>query len=792
MKKKLLTIISSAIILVAAGSVFFNPTVSAVNYAKKALQYVSARYGTQIESLALVNEGYANYPLSDRQLWCAKILDQKTGAIFGAYIDEVGKVIDIKSIKENEKLEYLKNYGKLEKALYKRLLNVQPQETLKVGIWLKSTDTPIPRPDNTVTKSQFNEAKAKRQSTYRSIQEDITTSVKAKGSDILYASRYAPLIFAELSKDAILEIESRSDVDCVYLSATYQPEINTAAYTDRADFVWSCGIDGSGVNIAVVEGDGIEFANPYLATGSYYDAANPRIGDHATAIAGIIASTHDTYQGIAHGAPGILSGNARSYSDADIIAANEWALDNGARIINHSWGRDTNLQMGPMDRYLDHVFIHDAVTVVKSAGNRGGGDGDVTSPGLGWNTITVGATDDMDNSDWQDDVMAPYSSWGDPISPHGDREKPEVAAVGSRMRSTLTSSPWVGSVGDGTSYAAPQVAAEAALLMQAQWWLQFWPETVKATIMASALHNIEGSSRLSDHDGAGAIDISNAYDTVKNNQIDAVTLYPDSGSQHYTFHVDAGERVRVAIAWDSHPDTAHPPTTDVLQADFDLMVYNPTNNLVTWSFSWDNSYEIVDFIASESGTYRAVVSPYRFDGDYEYLGIAWSKSYTLDDAWTYGGYGTARASMGSGECYISLVSWLGTGASGASRIGVEWTPSSNCRISVEVHFTVRYKIWSNWFFGIAWIHVTGWIYPEGQPLLESYNYHANSVSFGGSGEYSGYIEGSHDYGSTLQGGTTYEIWIGFEAYAGNLAGIEGYAGAEEAYLDVQRIIITTY
>ncbi|MGB9683322.1 MAG: S8 family serine peptidase, partial [Candidatus Bathyarchaeales archaeon] len=403
--------------------------------------------------------------------------------------------------------------------------------------------------------------------------------------------------------------------------------------------------------------------------------------------------------------------------------------------------------------------------------------------------VRARAIDDVDNSGWQDDVMAPYSSFGDPISPNGDREKPEVVAVGSRMYSTTPNDPWVGSVGEGTSYSAPQVAAEAALLMQTRSWLQYWPETVKAAIMASAIHNIEGDSRLSDRDGAGAIDIFCAQDLVAKNQIDGRTIYRDSTTE-YAFNVDVGKRVRVTIAWDSHPDANDPPTTDQLLADLDLVVYDPLNRIVAVSASWDNSYEIVDFTASVSGTYKARVIQFRFDGTYEYLGFAWTQVFHSENAWTYGGYGTAHAHMETGEDYLSLVSWLGTSSSGLSRVNIRWRAPSNCKITVQVQFTVKYKIWSNWFFGIAWIHVTGWIYPQGQPLLESYNYHANSVSFGGSAEYSSYLDISHEYGSTLQGGTTYDIWVGLEAYTGNLAGVEGYAGAPEAYLIVHKIIIS--
>ena len=112
----------------------------------------------------------------------------------------------------------------------------------------------------------------------------------------------------------------------------------------------------------------------------------------------------------------------------------------------------------------------------------------------------------------------------------------------------------------GTSYAAPAVAGEAALLMQARSWLTSWPETVKAVTMASADHNIWGSSRLSLYDGAGGIDISNAYNIALNQRMLGNVLYANSFPKDYPFTATAGQKVRVVITWDSHPDNnVHQP-----------------------------------------------------------------------------------------------------------------------------------------------------------------------------------------------------------------------------------------
>jgi Bacterial pre-peptidase C-terminal domain len=92
----------------------------------------------------------------------------------------------------------------------------------------------------------------------------------------------------------------------------------------------------------------------------------------------------------------------------------------------------------------------------------------------------------------------------------------------------------------------------------------------------------------------------------------------------HTFGATSGQKVRVAISWASHPDTNHPPANDDLMADLDLDVYAPSGTVVATSASFDNSYEIVEFTAPETGTYTATISAVRFVGGYEYVGFAYA------------------------------------------------------------------------------------------------------------------------------------------------------------------------
>ena len=125
-----------------------------------------------------------------------------------------------------------------------------------------------------------------------------------------------------------------------------------------------------------------------------------------------------------------------------------------------------------------------------------------SSPGKGFNVLTVGNINGGTTPAWTDDAMSTTSSFVDSVS---GGEKPEVAMYGTNIYTTEASSPWIGNQGSGTSYAAPAVAAFAGLVIDRTPVFSDEPAILKATMMASAVvHNIEGASRLSEYDGAGA------------------------------------------------------------------------------------------------------------------------------------------------------------------------------------------------------------------------------------------------------------------------------------------------
>jgi hypothetical protein len=165
----------------------------------------------------------------------------------------------------------------------------------------------------------------------------------------------------------------------------------------------------------------------------------------------------------------------------------------------------------------------------------------------------------------------------------------------------------------------------AAQLIQRNPTLSYWPEQVKAIIMTTAVHNIEGSERLSEYDGAGGVAADRADDIAHG-------VGGSSGAQSYSCDTDAsldvatlsltaGQRTRATIVWDNNP--AYSEYANRPSADLDLQVVSSSSNLIVSSSSWDNNYELVDFTPSSSGTYKLRVKRYRCDLTPRWLGWAW-------------------------------------------------------------------------------------------------------------------------------------------------------------------------
>jgi subtilisin family serine protease len=243
----------------------------------------------------------------------------------------------------------------------------------------------------------------------------------------------------------------------------------------------------------------------YQAVKDFSGANDPTDNNfHGTFVAGVMASEYSSvsdgkqtvpFLGVAplakyYGA--IFDGSETKAGFLSLNSAMNYVLiTSGASVVNHSWGgvpTDASQLDGAsfgepllMDEYAGYAGKAGGTThgyldrlMVISAGNSGEDGGLLGTPADCFNGLSVGALGAVDETaNWIFDTgrkpalrVASYSSWR-PLA--GGRGGVDVVAPGTNLWSTLAINYFhqnglVAGVASGTSFAAPHVAGEAALL----------------------------------------------------------------------------------------------------------------------------------------------------------------------------------------------------------------------------------------------------------------------------------------------------------------------------------------
>ncbi|MEM8557049.1 MAG: S8 family peptidase [Bacteroidota bacterium] len=232
--------------------------------------------------------------------------------------------------------------------------------------------------------------------------------------------------------------------------------------------------------------------DPRSIVGDDYDDATERVygnadvygpaADHGTHVAGIIAAERLNSLGVAGVAAPVRIMVLRTVPDGDerdkdVANAIRYAVDNGARVVNMSFGKGFSPQKAVVDEAVRYAEER-GVLLVHAAGNSAE-DLD-TAPNFptrryldgteATNWITVGA------SSWEGGarLAAEFSNYGQTTV---DLFAPGVAITSTMPESTYDES-------DGTSMAAPVVAGAAALLLA--YAPDLTPQEVRRILMDTA------------------------------------------------------------------------------------------------------------------------------------------------------------------------------------------------------------------------------------------------------------------------------------------------------------------
>jgi len=342
----------------------------------------------------------------------------------------------------------------------------------------------------------------------------------------------------EIKKIAAYESTNRITIDGPFVRTHLCLDVSVPSI--RTDDVWNLDYDGSNITIAIID-TGINQSHPDLDDlDDDPSTSDPKVileqdftgegitadlDGHGTHVAGIAAGTGAASNGMYKGvAPKALLLEARirnSASHTEVTWAENaiaWAVDNEADIISYSFGHIHQYHNGThwVQIRTDGTYspspaadaaVAQGVIFVACAGNYDSvnPNGYIEAPGDAFNVITVGASNDSNTEDMNDDTIHLFSSRG----PTGDnRIKPDVVAPGVDIMSTSAgySSGDDYEVHSGTSVATPHVAGVAALMVQAHPEWKGRPVLVKSVIKRTARLN-DNLAQLTENDrGTGIID----------------------------------------------------------------------------------------------------------------------------------------------------------------------------------------------------------------------------------------------------------------------------------------------
>jgi subtilisin family serine protease len=322
------------------------------------------------------------------------------------------------------------------------------------------------------------------------------------------------------SAQGAAEFTAEAGVEKLWLDGKRRASLDKSVPQIGAPAAWAAGFDGTGTKVAVLD-TGIDTGHPDLAgkvvaeqdfsgTGTTTDKFGH--GTHvASTVAGSGAKSDGKYKGVAPGAR-LLNGKVLDDegggTDSGIIAGMEWAVAQGADVVNLSLGGPDFPDVDPMEEAVNRLSAESGTLFVIAAGNDGeSGESTVGSPGSAASALTVGAVDGSD-------ALADFSSRGPRVGDGGvkpDLTAPGVAITAASAAGSLLSEWYPSDIPgyltiEGTSMATPHVAGAAALL--AQQHPDWSGERLKAVLTGSAKPGAYSSYQQ----GTGRVDVARALD----------------------------------------------------------------------------------------------------------------------------------------------------------------------------------------------------------------------------------------------------------------------------------------
>ena len=473
----------------------------------------------------------------------------------------------------------------------------------------------------------------------KSNDEFIEKYVDVDEQEILYSGGYTSTVIVMATKADINEYAKLKEITGLSLYEENLVESNldltlnqVGVYGPGGTGVWVpggwTGYIGLGIKIGILEAEGgvYDSVSPQLRNANVSLVQNIRangaivpysVKSHATMVTSIIAGKLVLYNGKYYEGvvPSATVYQMPTVLESDILTGMVQLANRGVQVINFSGGVGTSNEYMNLDYEVDKFVKNTGIVFVNSAGNRGGANGAVTSPGKGLNVISVGNTSTKTSSGTA--YASPYlmSATSSYVEASYLPNKPDISAPGSNIS-------WVVSgnkldKASGTSCAAPIVTGIIAQMLQAKSGIRNNPTMVKAILMLSAERskistsgNLSSGNYMYEKSGAGFV---NAIKTVNNCFKASQFVYKEyklvgiPESEYF----NKGDKIRAVMTFNKNNGNINIQSAS-LRDDLDLSLVNRDNNeiVATSRTSYEN-VEIIEYTVTKSGRYYIIVDSFR-------------------------------------------------------------------------------------------------------------------------------------------------------------------------------------
>ncbi len=464
---------------------------------------------------------------------------------------------------------------------------------------------------------------------YNTKSENVRESISLSDNDTVFSSELAPLIIAEMTKQEIEDAVDNPNIEEInlYYEMINEEPGEDLKYLDNGEYAKDSiglssvydihGLTGNGVDVGLIEAN---VPGPWIDSsvdfGIDYDEItvieNPNypISPSKTTVDDKHFHSNNSYRVMAHSDYGIAP-NINKYATNCVLENIEAMLKystNGTNPIdiieynnstfvfergrypydNENSDNGVNLSYAYVDleKYIDHIVSAHSISVVVAGGNYGANLNDyfdkrinpetnsvygwrpgarLTSPGLAYNAITVGAYDNNNDEERNDsnDILCYYSSWKNSYNGLYGCAKPDVIMPANFYHG-------------GTSESSPALTAAIALMLELKPSLSLHPEAVKAIVLASCHRKVKMPNEsetaetmqggITEKQGAGAPDAWTMASIICQGSYGIGVLNGSSTKINFVQPPYGASNMNVSVAWireNTHANTSNPECGDI-------------------------------------------------------------------------------------------------------------------------------------------------------------------------------------------------------------------------------------